>query len=261
METIISRDGTPIAFERRGAGRALVLVHGTVADHTHWRGLLPELARGFTVCALDRRGRGRSGDAPPYDLRRELEDVAAVAEAAGGAVDLLGHSFGAICALEAARQVKGLRRLVLYEPPILLDDAVRAQALEAAAVMEERIRKGRREEALLLFLSEHARMTMPEIERMCSRPGWGARLAMAHTVPRELAGVGSWRLEPDRFASLRVPTLLLLGGDSPPFYREAVLALQSALPEATLAVLPGQRHAAVSAAPALFLREVVRFLG
>ena len=116
MEQIISQDGTQIGYERSGAGSPLVLVHGGTADHTRWAPVLPALNRHFSVYAIDRRGRGASGDAAAYTLEREFEDVTAVIEAIGGPVDLLGHSFGAVCALAAATRTPGVRRLVLYEP-------------------------------------------------------------------------------------------------------------------------------------------------
>src|SRR5215470_6685249 len=118
MQTITSRDGTAIAFVRSGAGPALVLVHGTTADHTRWKPLLPEFEAHFTVYAVDRRGRGGSGDASSYSVEREFEDVAAVVDGIGEPAFLLGHSYGAVCSLEAALRTKNVRRLVLYEPPI-----------------------------------------------------------------------------------------------------------------------------------------------
>ena len=116
MEMVTSSDGIRIAFERSGSGSPLVLVHGSTADHTRWTSILPGLERRFTVLAMDRRGRGASGDAQKYSLEREYDDVAAVIRAAGREVDLFGHSFGALCAMEAALNVDNLRRIVLYEP-------------------------------------------------------------------------------------------------------------------------------------------------
>src|SRR5687768_6369257 len=115
---VISTDGTPIAYRRSGEGPALVLVHGTAADHTRWQSILPALEERFTVYAIDRRGRGGSGDAPTYAIEHEFEDVAAMVDAISGPVSLLGHSYGALCALEAALRTDNVRRLVLYEPPI-----------------------------------------------------------------------------------------------------------------------------------------------
>src|SRR4051794_19341835 len=114
---VLSSDRTPIAFEQVGIGSPLVLVHGTGADHTRWSAVLPRLSQHFTVFSLDRRGHGASGDAEDYTIQREYEDIAALAKAIGGPVDVLGHSFGAACVLGAAPSIPNLRRLILYEPP------------------------------------------------------------------------------------------------------------------------------------------------
>lgn len=116
MQTVISKDGTRIAFWRSGSGPPLLLVHGATADHTTtWRFVLPELEQHFAVYAMDRRARGSSGDTLPYDLQREAEDVVAVVESIGEPVNLLGHSYGGLCAIEAALLTENLRRLILYE--------------------------------------------------------------------------------------------------------------------------------------------------
>src|SRR5215469_8607944 len=118
METITSKDGTMIAYQRSGTGPPLVLVHGATADHTRWVPVLPAFEQHFTVYALDRRGRGGSGDAEPYALEREFADIVALVNVIEEPVFLLGHSYGALCALEAARRTAHVRKLVLYEPPI-----------------------------------------------------------------------------------------------------------------------------------------------
>src|SRR5262245_54898114 len=118
MLTITSVDNTAIAFARSGAGPPLVLVHGTTADHTRWKPLLPRLEADFTVYAVDRRGRGGSADALDYFIEREFDDIATVVDAIGEPVLLLGHSYGAICSLEASLRTRNVRKLVLYEPPI-----------------------------------------------------------------------------------------------------------------------------------------------
>jgi pimeloyl-ACP methyl ester carboxylesterase len=121
MEHTTSPDGTVIGFRRSGAGQPLVLVHGATADHMRWSPILPHFEQHFTVYAMDRRGRGSSSDSPDYDFKREAEDVAAVVEAAceqvGEPVNLLGHSYGALCSLEAALLSDKVKRLILYEPP------------------------------------------------------------------------------------------------------------------------------------------------
>src|SRR5438046_10662271 len=113
METVKSKDGTAIAFERTGQGPPMLLVHGGTADHTRWAPLLPKLNQHFTVCAVDRRGRGGSGDAPSYAHAREFEDLAAVIDSLGAPVTVLGHSFGDLCALEALLLTRNVARLTL----------------------------------------------------------------------------------------------------------------------------------------------------
>lgn len=113
-----STDGTTITYQRSGLGTPLVLVHGTAADHRRWAPVLPSFEQRFTVCAVDRRGRGSSGDTAGYSVEREFDDVAAVVESLGEQVHLLGHSYGALCALEAALRTPDVRSLTLYEPGI-----------------------------------------------------------------------------------------------------------------------------------------------
>src|SRR3712207_1323335 len=120
QETVTSKDGTPIAYRRSGEGPPLVLVHGTAADHSRWRPVLPAFEQSFTVYAIDRRGRGGSGDSDDYAIEREFEDVAAVVDSFGEPANLLAHSYGALCALEAALLTTNVRKLVLYDPGIEL---------------------------------------------------------------------------------------------------------------------------------------------
>ena len=117
-ETITSKDGTPIAYRRSGEGPPLVLVHGAAADHGRWSPVLPALEERFTIYAVDRRGRGGSDDANAYAMEREFEDVASVVDSIGKPVNLLGHSYGALCSLEATLLTQNIRKLVLYEPAV-----------------------------------------------------------------------------------------------------------------------------------------------
>ena len=259
METITSRDGTEIAFERRGSGPPLLLVHGTTADHARWDRISPRFEDDFTVVAMDRRGRGGSGDGPDYDLAREAEDVAAVVDAMGQPVCLLGHSFGGICALEAALLTDAVVRMVLYEPP--LPTGVGAM-LEPGLVdrIQALIDEGRNEAALDLFALEVVRMPESDIEAFRQSPMWPGRIRMAPTLPRELGFDHHYTFEPEKFHGLEVSTLILLGGDSPPIFRNAAEALQDALPNADLVELPRQQHIAMDTAPELFAGEVLGFL-
>jgi pimeloyl-ACP methyl ester carboxylesterase len=116
MKKITSRDGTPIAVYSAGAGPALLLVHGSLSDHTRWESVSALLSDIFTVYTLDRRGHGQSGDRAGYSLADESDDITAVARSIPGPVNLIAHSYGAVCALEAAWQIENLHKLVLYEP-------------------------------------------------------------------------------------------------------------------------------------------------
>ncbi len=258
MSMFTSRDGTPIACEKSGDGPSLVLVHGTAADHTRWAPVLPALCARFTVYACDRRGSGASGDGPSYSMDCEVEDVAAVVDGIGGPVDLLGHSYGALCSLEAATRANNLRRLVLYEPPIPAETPItpagvinRLQALLDA---------GDRQGVVTTFMLDVPRVPPDQLDRMRSVPAWQARVAAAATIPRELRANDDYRFVPQKFRDIKVPVLLLLGGSSPPFFRAGLERVQAAIPSAQLVVLPEQRHTAIDMAPALFAREVLAFL-
>ncbi len=259
VQSFSSRDGTRVGCHVTGRGAPLVLVHGTTADHARWTPLVSSLEQRFTIYALDRRGRGASGDAEAYALEREVEDLAAVMEGIGEPAALLGHSYGALVSLEAAPRIANLRRLALYEPPIPTATALVTPALIAR--LDALIASGDREGAVATFLAEGPRVPAHELAIMRSLPAWSARVAAAHTIPRELRASSEYRFDPTRFASLRAPTLLLLGGSSPPPFRAALELVRGAIAHAELVVLPSQQHAAMDTAPDLFLRELLRFLG
>jgi pimeloyl-ACP methyl ester carboxylesterase len=254
--TILSQDGTPIAVWRSGEGPPLVLIHGTAADHNRWAPVLPALNERFTVFAIDRRGRGRSGDAADYALEREYEDVVAVVESAGEGVNVLGHSYGGMCAVEAALLTDRCRKLVLYEPPM--------GYLKSAPPVVERLQmlleEGRRDELLGYFMQEIAGLPPDHIELLRSLPAWEARLDAADTIPREERASREYAFDPGRFRDLNVPTLYLQGGDSSEPFKVAGEALRAALPDCRVAVMPGQRHAAMDTATDLFTAEVLSFL-
>jgi pimeloyl-ACP methyl ester carboxylesterase len=258
MEQVVSKDGTPIGYVSGGAGPPLLLVHGTTADHRRWSPVSPRLEQHFSVYAMDRRGRGGSGDAPEYDIMREAEDVAAVVDAIGEPAFLLGHSYGAVCSLEAALLTNNVRRLALYEPPIPtgLPPYPRSTLERMQGLVDSR----ELEPTLEVFFREIVRMPDHEIEAFRQLPQWTRRIPLAPTIPRELIFDWTYRFNAERFARLRVPTLLLLGGDSPPLFSQATELVSSALPHSRVVVLPGQRHIAIDTNPELFVREVLRFL-
>lgn len=241
-----------------------MLVHGTTADHTRWRPLLPYLEPHVTVHAMDRRGRGASGDGPEYSLAREHEDVAAVvdavAQASGSPVDVLGHSHGGICAFGATELTSNIRRLVLYEGWPVPHPELLALPPGTEQRMDALLGEGRREAALEVLFREVVQMPEEEFRVYRSLPAWQARIAAAHTITREVrAGLGAV-LDPARAANVTVPTLLLVGSDSPEEMKGGYDALAAALPDARVVLLEGQQHVAMDFIPEEFARHVLAFL-
>ena len=259
METITSRDGTPIAYRRGGEGPPLVLVHGTAADHGRWQPILPALEERFTVYAVDRRGRGGSGDGEGYDVEREAEDIASVVDSLGEPVNLLGHSYGGLLALEAALLTRNIRKLVLYDPGIEVEGAD-IYLHETIGRLEALLEPGDRDGVVATTMSEVAGLQPEVVEYMRSQPAWQARMAAAHTIPRELRAVKAYRFDPERFGSLEVPTLLMGGGASPVALRKALEVVDDALPDSRVVVMEGQGHAAMDTGTDHFTGEVLHFL-
>lgn len=257
MNHVTSTDGTSIGYHRRGSGPALLLVHGTTADHRRWAGVSPRLEEHFTVYSVDRRGRGESGDGPTYALMREAEDVAAIVRDIDDSVSILGHSYGALCSLEAALLTE-VHRLILYEPPIPTAGPLYPPGVPER--MQSLIDSGEWEAALEIMFREVVRMPEHELERYRQLPMWKVRVQLAPTIPREMQVERTYSFAPERYAGLRVPTMLLLGEKSPPVFREAIEALHSALPNSSVVVMAGQQHIAMDTNPDLFLREVLAFL-
>ena len=262
MEPVTSADGTEIAYERTGSGPPLVLVHGSgVSDHRRWEigGVRPALAESVTVYALDRRGRGQSGDAEAYSLQREVQDVVAVVESFVEPVTLLGHSYGANLALEASLITDSLSGLILYEPGIAVGDHQMSDPAVVARINDLLV-EGENEEALLVFCREIAGLTDAEIDAFRADPSWDDRVAGAHTLPREDEAFGSHELRGERFSAMTTPTLLLSGGESPQRYRDATEAVDDALPNSRIVTFEGQQHVAMNNEPDRFVDEVLSFV-
>jgi pimeloyl-ACP methyl ester carboxylesterase len=215
------------------------------------------LERHFTVYAVDRRGRGGSGDATAYAIEREYQDIAAVVDSIRGPVNLLGHSYGALCCLEASLLTGNIRRLVLYEPAMSVGGPM--YPMGAKERLQALLDSGKREELLVAFMRDVVEVPVHQIDLLRSDPSWKGRLGAAHTIPSEFVDA-DYVLLPQRFGGMNTPTLLLMGGDSPSFLKKATEAVANALPNCRLAEMPGQQHIAMTTAPDLFCREVVGFL-
>jgi pimeloyl-ACP methyl ester carboxylesterase len=258
MQQIRSKDGTIIGFRRSGSGPPLLLVHGTTADHSRWAPISPHFEQHFTVYAMDRRGRGESGDAPDYDIMREAEDVAAMVDAIGEPVFLLGHSYGGVCSLEASLLTDEVSRLILYEPPISTSLPMYPPGVPDQ--MQALIDNNEWESALEMFFREVVKMPEHEFQAYRQLPVWKVRVRLAPTIPRELAIDRTYHFQAERFGNHQVPTMLLLGGDSPPFFQQAIRLVDSTLSNSQVVILPGQQHIAMDTNPELFVKEVFQFL-
>ncbi len=260
MGTVTSVDGTAITFERTGSGPPLVLVHGSGDVREFWdlSGVRSTLADHCTVYAMDRRGRGESGDAEEYELEREAEDVVAVVESIDDPVVLLGHSYGALAALEAALRTDKLRGLVLNEPPVPVGDH-ELDIEEAVAEIQRLLKSGENEQALVLMLQEVAQLTPDELDAARSAPIWSEMVDAAHTLPRELRANAEYGFDPARFTDVRAPTLVLSGSESPPFFKDAVEAVADALPDSRLVTFDGHSHEPMNTAPDRFVDEILTF--
>ena len=257
----VSRDGTKIGYWTTGAGPPLVLVHGVLGDHSRWDALRPYLEPTFTVHAMDRRGRGASGDASDYAAEREFEDVAAVvdavAEAAGTAVAVYGHSGGASFALGAAALTANVGRLVLYEPAVNTLDLLPAGLLER---LDALLAAGEAETVIETFCREVLHMTDEQLDVYRAQPSWTARVATAHTLPRELGIPAQEFFDAERAARVTAPTLLVEGSETPDGFKAANKDVAAALPDAHVAVLDGQGHTADILAPQVVAERLRTFL-
>ncbi|HEX9085813.1 MAG TPA: alpha/beta hydrolase [Gemmatimonadaceae bacterium] len=256
ISTVASADGTPIAIECAGAGPSLVIVHGGTGDRSRWTPLFPLLAPRFRVCAMDRRAHGASGDSLPYSLQKEVEDVVAVVAAQPGPVFVLGHSFGAVCAFEAAFQTSKIARLALYEPPVRAADHS-----ATLARMEEMMRTGDRDKALMTFMADIVLMSADEVAAMKARPSWAGLLATVDSSVRQDRALSQYRFDPVRARAMSIPTLLMAGSKTTsPELTRSIDSLRETLPHHTLRIFDGQEHNAMDTIPEEFAATVSSFL-
>jgi pimeloyl-ACP methyl ester carboxylesterase len=244
--SVLSRDGTTIAFDRIGHGPAVILVDGALCDRRMGQSgqLARLLAPHFTVFTYDRRGRGESRDTLPYSVEREVEDIAALLEEAGGTAFVWGMSSGAVLALDAANRLSGIRKVAVYEAPLIVD-ASRTSTEHQWTLIEDAVAGHQLGQALTVFLQSVGLPTVV-IAVMRLTPLWSKLKALAHTLPYDGAIVGDYQLgQPlptDRWGAVRVPTLVMDGSKSPQWIRNGNRALALVLPNARYRTLDGQTH-------------------
>jgi pimeloyl-ACP methyl ester carboxylesterase len=258
LRHVTSNDGTSIAVEVAGSGPALVLVSGGSVDRASNAGLAAVLQAGFTTYNYDRRGRGDSGDTAPYAVEREIEDIEAVIALAGGRAHLYGSSSGAGLALEAAAAGAPVDRLVLWEPPYNLDPGGRPPA-DSVEQLDRMVAEGRRGDAAAFFMADMVRLPAEFVGFARTQPWWAAQEALAHTLAYDARVMGDYSVPTATAARVTVPTLILTGGASFPYFRPTAEALVAAMPDARTAVLDGQEHnvdpAVLGPAMAAFLAD------
>jgi pimeloyl-ACP methyl ester carboxylesterase len=261
--TIASRDGTPIALFAGGSGpnAPLLLIHGTASDHQTWRVVAPDLAKQRRIWAMDRRGRGASGDARVYAVERELEDIVAVAERLGP-IAVVGHSLGGRLALAASSRTDAIRAIVAYESSPLPGGGPEGRDTER--LLEDlKADLARRDlDALLArFMTEAVGMPPNELAAFRGNPIWPVRASTAQTIVRELdAAVHDPAIGFEALATAPVPVLQLVGGESPAWFGDGAAALDHRLAHGRLQVIDGARHGAHHSHPEAFLAAVRHFV-
>ena len=247
MSTVRSADGTTIGYTRAGQGPPLILVDGALCSRSF--GPMPKLAEQltahFTVYTYDRRGRGASGDCPPYEPDREVEDIEALVALAGDAVYLHGTSSGAALALEAAKHIPSIVKLAVYEPPFIVDDTRAPMPEDWLPRLKALVADGRQGDAVKMFMQF---VGTPAIFTavMPLTPAWGKLKAVAPTLPYDITifheHMQGMALTSAEWAAVKVPALVAAGGKSPAWMTNGTRALAGALPDAAYRTLPGQNH-------------------
>lgn len=254
-----SKDGTPIAYERRGTGPALIVVDGALCSRAFGPSpkLAPLLAQHFTVYTYDRRGRGESGNTNPYSPAREVDDLAALINVAGGKATLVGLSSGGALALEAAASGLAVDTVVAYQPPYVDDTGLRGGHAHEGH-LKQLLAEGNRAGAVKYFMKDMVGAPAAMVVLLRLMPWiWRKLVAVADTLPHDAAVMTAFRVPRKRFASIRVPALIMNGGKTDSRLREAALVVADSIPLAKHRELAGQTH---NVKPEILVPAVVEFL-
>ena len=246
MQHVTSKDGTIIAYEKSGQGPALVIVGCVLDDHTQQAGLAALLAEHFTVYNFDRRGHGESGFTAPYAVEREVEDLDALIDVAGGSAFVYGTSGPGILSLEAA--ARGLspkmKKLAVWEPPYIVDDSRPHVPQDYMQQMRQMLREGRRGDMIKYFFSKGIGMPAEFVEMMPQFPGWAAQEALADTLIYSgiLMGDDNFMQLPKERLAKATPETLIIDGGTWPWISHAADAVAATLPNAQRYTIAGQPH-------------------
>jgi len=241
VETVVSQDGTSIAFDRAGDGPPIILVNAGPTDRNVNAALAGLLAARFTVLNYDRRGRGDSGDTALYAVDREYEDLDVVIDAAGGSASVFGNSGGGILALEAAARGLAITKLAVWEPPYILDGTRPPAPKDYQQQLSDLLAAGRRGDMVELFLTKAAGIPAELVASIRQSPFWPLQEAVAHALVYDADIVGDFSVPTARVATIKVPTLVVDGGQTP-WLSTSANAVAGALPDAQRRTLEGQPH-------------------
>jgi pimeloyl-ACP methyl ester carboxylesterase len=241
MDHVTSADGTTIAFDRSGDGLPVILVCGGSTDRTSNAGLAEVLSSNLTVYNYDRRGRGDSGDTPPYAVEREVEDIDAVVGAAGGSAFLYGTSSGAALAMKAAARLAGIAKLAMWEPPFVPEGRPRPPA-DTAKTYTELVGAGRRGDAVEYFMSKVVGLPPEFVAGARQAPFWAQQEALAHTLAYDATVMSDYSLPIERARSVKVPAIVIAGGADFSWMTETAETLAAAMPDGRYRRLEGQGH-------------------
>lgn len=257
MKTVISNDGTVIAFEKLGSGKPLILIDGALCYRSFgpMPKLAPLLAEHFTVYYYDRRGRGDSTDVQPYSAEKEVEDIAALVNAAGGSAYLAGLSSGAALALHAAAAGLNVPKIALYEPPFVYEKNSEKSRINHSANLKEMLAADRRGAAVKYFMVKMVGAPAIFGFIMQLMPMFKKLKAVAHTLPYDTAIMGDFTTPAEKISKITIPTLIMGGGKSPETLKSAVKSVAAALPNGDLRWLEGQTHNVSAAILAPILTE------
>lgn len=274
MQTVISKDGTRIAYDQYGTGLPLILVTGALGTRTKTAEgqLAGILDKDFAVIDYDRRGRGDSSDTQPYAVEREIEDIQALIDALGGEAYLFGMSSGAVLALEAAAKLSDkVKKLAMYEPPFIIDDSRPPLPADYVEQLNKATAEGRRSDAVEIFMTRALLIPAEFVQMMKNAPmaetfsegvkppEWSDMEKVAHTLAYDgiivrdyLAGKP---LPEGHWSAYKAPGLVIVGENSEPFFHDAAKALANDMPNVKVRILEGQDHAVSPAALGPVLAE------
>jgi pimeloyl-ACP methyl ester carboxylesterase len=258
MEKVTSKDGTVLAYDRVGEGPSLIVVGGALNDRQNTAELADLLAQDATVFNYDRRGRGDSGDTSPYSVQKEIEDLEAIIEAAGGSAMLFAHCTAGMLALEAVAQGLPITRLALYEPPYIVGDSQLRLTDEFKQLLTAHLDKGEPGEAVAHFLIRTVGFPPEAVPKFRAMPIWPTLEKLAVTLPYDVTlAADNWMPPQTRLDQITLPSLLIYGTGSPEWQIESVKVLAQRLPNSEIRVLEGSNHDLEGKSVAPVLKEFI----